>query len=39
VGLLRNVQELINITGLLLSRKTGVGSLRFCVALEFSSKT
>jgi hypothetical protein len=34
LGLIHNVKEFINITGLLLSRKTGVGSLRFCVVLS-----
>ena len=37
-GLRGSVKEFINITGLLLSIKTVVSSLRFCVAVEFISK-
>jgi len=39
LGPIRNVKEFIMVKRLLPSRKTGVGSLRFFVALEFISKT
>jgi hypothetical protein len=38
-GPVRHVKELINIAGFLLSRKTGVTNLWFCVALQFISNT
>ena len=36
MSLIRNIKEFINVTGLLLSRKTGFGKPKFIKSMSFS---